>query len=96
MASVFFFCLAFGCTIGKNSMKQIRFVYGVNTPYRPRGFPAAHHETFVRLKNRVWGGGGGDALLKVPVFAALSLAPCFSWVFAVVAMSEPLERFIGT
>jgi hypothetical protein len=34
--------------------------------------------------------------LKVPVFTALSLTPCFSWVFAVVVMSEPLERFIGT
>jgi hypothetical protein len=38
---------------------------------------------------------GGGVLLKVPVFTALSLAPCFSWVLVVVVTSEPLERFIG-
>jgi hypothetical protein len=30
------------------------------------------------------------------VFSALSLTPCFGWVFAAVAVPEPLERFIGT
>ena len=39
---------------------------------------------------------GDGALLKGPVFTAILLAPCFSWVLAVVVTSEPLERFIGT
>jgi hypothetical protein len=39
---------------------------------------------------------GVIVLLEAPVFRAFSLTPCFSWVFAIVSVSEPLQRFIGT
>jgi hypothetical protein len=58
MASVFSCCLAFGSTIGENTTKQVHFVYGVNTPYRPRGFlvyTSGHENQLQEEAPDVWG-----------------------------------------